>query len=80
MALKKPLEGPRPDRLAGMQSQGNRALAMPGAGVPVLGPLGAKVHRVLALPQVVAAVLTEILRRGRRRGQVADRRDHDAGS
>ena len=55
MALKKLLEGARRDRLAGMQSQGNRALAMPGARVPVLGPLGTKVRRILAFPQIVAA-------------------------
>ena len=49
---------------------------LPRAAVPVLGMLGAQIRLVLALAQIVAAVLAEILRRGGGRGQVADRRDH----
>ena len=55
---------------------------LPRAAVPVLGMLGAQIRLVLALAlaQIVAAVLAEILRRGGGRGQVADRRDHDRES
>ena len=38
MAPKKLLEGAGHNRLAGMQSQGNRARAMPGAGLSVPSP------------------------------------------
>ena len=78
--LQQLLELARRDPLAGLQAQRRRAVAVPRARLAVLLPLRFQLLGALTLLQVVAALVAEILRRRRRRGQIANRRYHDPGS
>ena len=80
MALQQLLEFARRDPLARLQAERRRALPVPRARLAVLLPLRLQLLRALTLLKIVAALVAEILRSGRRRGQVADRRYHDPGS
>ena len=68
------------DMEVGPQPQGQRSPAVPEAAVAVFRVLRPPCVALRAGGRVVAAVAAQVVGRGRRRCQVADRRDHGSSS